>query len=136
MNVSYLLDFMRGCKINYEPKPEELICIKLASYLKEMSITGRCKHVWFHVSNEGSAKGKQLWGMRQRNMGKFAGVADYVFMGDPCLAMEVKNGNKKLQDTQETFKRWCDDCKVPYHVVGSYDEAITLLSTWGIIKAR
>ncbi len=124
---------MRGCSLKYDPAPEELICIKFAAYMKEMSITGKCKHVWFHVSNEGSAKGKQLWGMRQRNIGKFAGVADYIFLGDPCLALEIKNGKKKLQDSQETFKKWCEDCNVNYRVAYSFAEAVDILKECQIV---
>jgi hypothetical protein len=125
---------MRGCAINYCPKPEESICIYLAAYLKEMSITGKCKHVWFHVSNEGSSKGKQLWGARQRNMGKFAGVADYVFLGNPCLALEIKAGKKPLQESQKIFKQWCGDCLVTYAVATSYQEAVDILLAYKIVN--
>ena len=133
MRMNYLISFMKIINIKYQPKPEELICIKFASFLREMSITGKCKHIWFHVSNEGSAPGKHLWGSRQRNMGKFAGVSDYVFMGPKCLALEIKNGNKKLQESQEIFKKWCEDCNVPYHVAGSYEEAVNILKKYEII---
>lgn len=125
--LNYLFNFLRGCTLNYVPKPEESICIYLAAYLKEMTLTGKCRHVWFHVSNEGSSKGKQLWGARQRNMGKFAGVADYVFLGNPSFALEIKNGKKPLQESQEIFKRWCGDCLVTYAVAGSYQEAVNIL---------
>lgn len=133
--MNYLLDFMKTCKVNRQPIGEEFICTKLAHFMREMSITGQCKHVWFHVSNEGSAPGKQLWGARQRNIGKFAGVSDYVFLGDPCLALEMKNGKKKLQDSQETFKKWCTDCNVTYRVAGSFEEAIAILKENRIIPS-
>lgn len=125
---------MKTCKVTHSPKPEELICLKLASYLREMSITGKCKHVWFHVSNEGSAPGKHIWGARQRNIGKFAGVADYIFMGDTCLALEIKAGKKKLEESQEVFKRWCDDTNVPFRVAYSYEDALSVLKECGIIE--
>lgn len=129
----YLLDFMRSFSSSRDLKPEEAICVQFAAYMREMSITGRCRHVWFHVSNEGSSKGKALWGMRQRNMGKFSGVADYVFLGDPCLALEIKNGNKRLQDSQETFKRWCGDCGVIFRLASSYQEAVDIVKELGIV---
>lgn len=130
----YLLPFFKdGCKVTYHPKPEELICIQLASYLKEMTLTGKCKHVWFHVSNEGSTSGKAFWGARQRNMGKFSGVADYVFLGSPCVALEIKAGKNKLQDAQKTFQQWCKDCRVEYHVACSFAEAEQILKTTGVI---
>lgn len=124
---------MRSCKTTKNLKPEEMICVRFASYMKEMSITGKCKHVWFHVSNEGSSKDKEVWGARQRNMGKFAGVADYVFLGEPCLALEIKNGKKKLQESQEVFKKWCEDMKLIYRVAGSYEEAVNIVKECGIV---
>jgi len=123
-----------GCKMTYSPKPEELICIQLTSYLKEMTLTGKCDHVWFHVSNEGSSPGKQFWGARQRNMGKFSGVADYIFLGDPCLALEIKDGNKKLQESQKVFQQWCGDCNVSFRVARSFQEAVDVLKECGVIS--
>jgi hypothetical protein len=84
-------------------------------------------HVWSHIANEGSAGGKQRWGARQRNMGKFAGVADYLFLGKTCFALEIKAGKKKLEESQETFKKWCQHCSVPYAVAYTYKEAVDLV---------
>ncbi len=102
--------------------------------MREMTLTGRCKYVWFHVSNEGSAPGKQRWGSRQRNMGKFAGVADYIFLGEKGnLALEIKDGNKSLQPAQKQFKRWCIDCGIPFELATSYEEAIEFVSKHGVV---
>lgn len=90
-----------------------------------MSLNKRCQAVWFHVSNEGSSAAKAKWGARQRNMGKLAGVSDYVFMGNGInLALEIKDGNKPLQPSQKDFQRWCVEKNVPYEVAKSLDEAI------------
>jgi len=99
-----------------------------------MTLTGKCKHVWFHVSNEGSAPGKQLWGSRQRNMGKFAGVADYIFLGPSHnLALEIKDGKKALQTPQKDFKNWCELCEVRFEKAESYEEAIEIVKRLNII---
>lgn len=103
--------------------------------MRKMTLTGRCKHVWFHVSNEGSANNKQLWGIRQRNMGKFAGVADYIFIGtNSSLALEIKNGKNTLQPSQKEFQRWCEDCNVPHKVAYSFEEAVDIVKDLGITK--
>lgn len=131
---TYLLNFMRGSRLNYALKPEELICVQFTSYMKEMTLTGKCKHVWFHVANEGSGGGKQFWGKRQRNMGKFAGVSDYVFLGNSSLALEIKADAKKtLEDSQEIFKRWCGDCDVPYVMATSYQEAVDAVIKYKVV---
>lgn len=99
-----------------------------------MTLTGKCKHVWFHVSNEGSAPGKQLWGARQRNMGKFAGVADYIFMGSSTnVALEIKDGKKPLQPSQKDFKNWCELCEVRFEKAESYEEAIEIVKRLNIV---
>jgi hypothetical protein len=124
---NYLIEFMRSIPLRHVPKPEELICLQLVAYLKEKTLLGKCKHVWFHVPNEGNSPNKQLNGAKQRNIGKFAGVADYIFLGEPSAALEIKNGKKKLSPAQETFKKWCLDRGILFDVAGSVDEAISFL---------
>lgn len=133
--VNYLLHFLRFSKTpGIRFKPEELICVQFRSYLTDMTLTKRCKCVWFHVSNEGSGAGKAKWGARQRNMGKLAGVSDYVFMGNGInLALEIKDGNKPLQPSQKDFQKWCKDSGVPYEVAKSLDEAIYFVEKHKIV---
>jgi len=127
-----LLHYLRPSSCNYRLKGEELICVRFTAYMREMTLTGRCKYVWFHVSNEGSAAGKQIWGARQRNMGKFAGVADYIFLGNTNLALEMKDGKKPLQPSQKDFQSWCKSCEVHFKTAHSLEEAVEIVESMKI----
>lgn len=75
-----------------------------------------------------------MWGARQRNMGKLAGVSDYVFMGNGInLALEIKDGDKVIQPSQKYFKKWCSEHQVPYEVAGSYEEAVKVVEKYKIV---
>ena len=132
--MHFLFNFLRTSTCNHRISGEELICVQFANYMREMTLTNRCSHVWFHVSNEGNSSNKQLWGSRQRNMGKFSGVADYIFLGKHSnLALEIKNGNKPLQESQKDFKSWCEINNVPFEKATSFNECVDIVKLHKIV---
>lgn len=138
MILSDLLHFLRFCPTsNLESKGEGAICAQLRSYLTEETLTGKCNCVWFHPQNEGNKPSKHGWRFWnfQRNIGKFAGVSDYIFLGDKfCLCLEIKDGKKNKQEkNQKIFEQWCNQNAVPYLVASSFEEAITIIKEHGIV---
>lgn len=114
-------------------KEENRICIRLATYLKEATLTNKCPYVWFHIANEGKAS--PVFGALVRAIGKIAGVPDYIFVGSSkCLFLEIKAKTGKLSPSQKHFKMWCEQWRVPYEVAYSYEEAVSMLGSYCVVS--
>lgn len=114
---------------------ENLQSIKFANYLKEKTMTGKCDYVWTKIAHETSSK-SYAFGNLMRNMGKNAGVPDFIFTnGENFLWLELKNGkDKKLSADQQFFKCWCEETNSPYCLAYSAQEAIKIVEVLGICK--
>lgn len=57
--------------------------------------------VFMHIKNEGARRSDQI--KREKAMGFITGASDYLFVGYPMMALEVKRSNPKLStiDTQQ-----------------------------------
>ena len=139
--ITSRFDFLRATFLNrpYHGKvtDENLLTIELSNYLKEVTLKNKCNYVWFHVANEGmTITTKQILrqGCLKRNMGKLAGVADFVFLGkDKSFCLELKVKKRKLTTAQEIFQEWCSIVNVGYEVAYTLDEAIHILKREGIV---
>lgn len=73
-----------------------------------------------------------------RNMGKLAGVPDFIFTSNEItLWLELKDGKKgKLSPEQQFFKEWCSQTGSQWAIACSLQEAITLVEALGIVQAK
>ena len=119
-----------------ETKGEALICVTFRNWLVEQTYNKHCRAVWFHVQNESNQGSKtyRFWNL-QRNMGKLAGVSDYVFMfKNGNLALEIKDGKKgKQTEAQCFFENWCLSEEVPYEIARTLEEAIAFTKKYQIV---
>ena len=116
-------------------KGENLLSIRFANYLREMTLTGKCNAAWTKVAHETSSH-SHSFGNLMRNMGKMTGVPDFVFTWQgKVLWLELKDGKKgKLSEGQQFFKDWCLETKSPWEIAYSYEEAIKIVADYGITK--
>lgn len=135
--MDLLYYFRTAPSSHLEFKGEGAICYAFRLYLTEKEIQGKCHAVWMHIqneSNQSTKKNHKFWNF-QRNIGKFGGVADYLFLGDQFnLALEIKDGKKnKLSAAQLFFKKWCLREGVPYREAYGLEEAINIVHEYGIV---
>ena len=115
-------------------KPEDTICLEFSMKLREYSATDTLKCVWFHVANEIADRKHFQFGKKIRNLGKFPGVPDYIFLGDgKCGGIEVKTPSNKQTPSQKIFEKWCSKHNVFYHTITSADEGLQKLRDEGIL---
>lgn len=140
--ISYKLHYFRTAPLpKKQPKNanrrtnsgENLQSIKFANYLKEMSLTDRCNCTWTKIANETSSR-SFAYGNLMRNMGKNAGVADFIFtMGNANLWLELKDGDKGQQSKdQQFFETWCKKTSTAYRLAISSEEAIKIVESFGL----
>ena len=118
---------------NFKPprgaKGENQICLDIASWLREQTLTKDFDYVWFHVPNQFSGTYKGVFGAMLSWMGRIAGVPDYVFMSKAnCFFVEIKAQKGTQSEHQKLFQKWCDSKCVPYHICRSLDDLIILFS--------
>lgn len=117
---------------NFKPprgaKGENQICLDIASWLREQTLTKDFDYVWFHVPNQFSGTYKGVFGAMLSWMGRIAGVPDYVFMGKgQCFFVEVKTASGSQSEHQKLFQKWCESKEVPYYVCRSLDDVRCVL---------
>jgi hypothetical protein len=113
-------------------KGENLQSIRFANYLREMTLTDRCHATWTKIAHETSSK-SFAYGNLMRNMGKMAGVSDFIFtMNGKALWLELKDGDKgkQLKD-QQFFEVWCKKTASVYEIALSCEEAIKIVEKHG-----
>lgn len=109
-------------------KGENLICLEIASYLREQSLEREFPFVWFHVPNQYCGTYKGVFGSLLSWMGRISGVPDYAFMGKKeCFFIEVKTEKGIQSQNQKIFQTWCESKKVSYHICKSCEEVKILL---------
>jgi len=91
--------------------------------------------LWTHFP-AGELRSKAT-GARLKRMGTRAGMPDYVFVSPDtgqAYFLELKRGNAPLTPEQETFRDWCHTVRAPWHCARSYDDAIAIVTAWGVLK--
>lgn len=115
-------------------KPEERLTVAVANTLRQASLQGRLRAVWFHVPNEHQGKGRvhMLRIAVKIAMGVIAGVSDLVFLwADGAGVIEMKVGTG-LSDHQRNFSKWCGHEGVRFALCRSVQEVEAALVQWGV----
>jgi hypothetical protein len=91
---------------------------------------------WFAIPNAG----KRSWSTakRMKAEGLTAGVADLCIMltSGRVLWLELKRGKEKQTPAQIVFQSVCENLGHAYYVARSFDEAISILRQWRILKGE
>lgn len=105
----------------------------IVSYLK---LAAHKNAIWFAVPNDG--KRSRAAGKRAKEMGMLPGVADLCFLvrGGYAAFMELKVGKNKQSPAQVAFEALCDANGTPYALVTSFDQAVAILKSWGVVRGR
>jgi hypothetical protein len=76
-----------------------------------------------------------VFGKKMSWLGKMAGAADYVIIGEKGgVWIEVKSSKGKLSPDQQFFKDWCGSVKCPYYCVTSQDEVEGILKEHDLME--
>lgn len=128
------LSYFRRFPSRRKLQGEDLISYQLTSYLIEMTLTNKCQANWTKIAHE-MPKGSLLFGKRLRNMGKLAGVPDFVFTWkENHLWLELKKPKGKMSPEQKFFQKWCKETESNHAIAYSLEEAITILQEYDIIR--
>jgi len=114
-------------------KPEQKICVEFANSLRALTLEGKLPYVWYHIPNEflPSTTKNFTFELKQKHMGKIAGVPDYCFIGKgDSFFIEFKASRGKLTLSQKTFEGWCKREGVDYFLCRSAEEGI------GVVRSR
>lgn len=106
------------------------MCVEFANDMRAMTIEGRLPYIWFHIANEflPSARKNYSFELKQKHMGKIAGLPDYCFLGEKdSFFIEFKAGKGKQTEKQELFESWCAMAKVSYFLCRSATEGSELV---------
>lgn len=145
MTVAHLLRLMttrHGLSPNVRLGPEDRISAELAAELRVATLQGRMRGVWTHVANEvgfdKQAGARKRAGLRYAiavALGMQPGCADFLFLWDTGSgAIELKTKTGRQTESQSDFEQWCHDMGVPYRIARSCDEALAILTEWGVLR--
>jgi hypothetical protein len=129
----FLFSSQKNNERNFEKlKPEQKECVIFANACKSLNIEGKLNAVWLHIPNEIANNRHPRFGSLQKRMGKIAGAADYVFLGEKnsCfIEFKVKTNTvtTKQNKNQLMFEEWCKKIGVNYFLVYSTQEALQKL---------
>lgn len=116
-------------------KPEEKMSVELADKLRELTLQKKLGCLWCHIPNEG--KRSSLVAIITKAMGMIPGVGDFLFCwGSGSAFIELKAGKNKQSAHQKCFQEWCEDNDVPYALCYSAEEALEMLTGWGLIDEK
>ena len=120
-----------------EPKgisfgPEDKISRNFAIWLRDMFYANKLNGVFLHIPNEGKGRAAMV---KKKAIGLVPGAADWLILANgKNLFIELKDGNKKLNENQKIFKYWCSRTLIPYYKCGSLEEAIEVVKLEGFIS--
>ena len=103
------------------------------SLVQHLRLRADKRVVWFHVPN-GEYRSKATGG-RLKAMGVLAGVPDLTFIlpdASVCF-LELKRKGGVTSPAQHDFARRCDAICVELAVVYDIDQALSILTAWGVI---
>ena len=96
-------------------KEEDQLCFEFRLWLTQKTLQNAFPFVWFHVANEIIPNKNFIFGKKLKKIGKMAGVADYIFLGEKgSFAIEFKSKKGILSPSQKIFKSWCEKNHIPF----------------------
>lgn len=113
-------------------KPEQAMCVQFANAMRQLTLENKMPYVWFHIPNEflPSSRVNYSFELKQKHMGKIAGVPDYCFLGKKnSFFIEFKDKKGKQSVNQKIFEHWCHTNHVPYFLCYNAKEGIDLVLT-------
>lgn len=109
-------------------KGESAICVEIAWFLKDITLTGNFPYVWFHVPNQFLGKYNGLGGAILSFMGRICGIPDYAFLGkDGCFFIEVKTKKGTQSENQKIVQKWSESVGVPYYLCRSLEDVKSVI---------
>jgi hypothetical protein len=138
MTLPPLLAISRGIRARPRkataPRPKEIaLHMAVADVLRRYA---RADWRWSHFP-AGEHRDVRT-GAKLRAMGVQRGWPDFVLV-DPFArfhALELKREGEGLTDEQRDFKDWCIAHGAPHFVVQTTDEAMAVLSLWGVLRFK
>lgn len=121
-------------KRSYRAIEDTIILNDITPHLRLWQNMGRLKGYWTKIANEALDK-SILVGVKQKRMGKKAGVGDFYFhYKGKVVWLEVKQPGGEQSDAQKDFEKSCIEDGIGYSVVHSAKEAEDALIKWEIMK--
>ncbi|TQV80338.1 hypothetical protein [Denitrobaculum tricleocarpae] len=120
----------RPLSSNVVLQPEESEAVRVANFLREVTLQGRLNAVWLHVANEaaGGSRTAKLRYAKALNMGMIPGMADYLFLPQgPAFLCELKVGKGRQNDNQIAVEKWARETGLHYHLFYSAGELEQIL---------
>lgn len=108
-----------------------------ASIIDWLALELRPDAVAFHVPNRWSRGGVRT-GAQLKKMGLVAGIPDILILGPEgrAYAIECKAEKGTLSGPQKAMRDRLRECRVPWAVVRSLEEAQAFCHGWGLTKAE
>lgn len=110
--------------------PEDREALAYANELRVATIEGRLRCIWTHPPMELLRKTPQS--ALAAALGAFEGTSDYLFIRhDGGMAQEFKSPTGRQRPGQVDFQAWCEMNRIPYFVVRSKLQGLTILRDHG-----
>ena len=108
------------------------IQIQVVEYVSLLA--AQCGFIFWSTPNEGTDRANPARLAKLKRMGLRPGVADLVFIKDGrAYFLEMKKPGGNQSDNQIDFQLDCAIVKAQYAVTWSFEEAVKILQSWGII---
>lgn len=121
-------------KRSYRSIEDSIILNDITPHIRLWENSGRMNAYWTKITNEGLDK-SILVGIKQKRMGKKAGVGDfYLHQDGKSYWLEVKQPKGKQSDAQKEFEQNCIKHNIGYAVVHNSKEVEDIFKEWGILK--
>ncbi len=133
-NNNFLLRLMhyRGAPKNLKPEAE--LTVHCANDLRQWTLEGSLRAVWFHVPNEFGGRKQPAFGALMSAMGRINGVGDFVFLWKSgCGLIELKTPTGRQTENQEDFQQWCESLGIDYQICRSRSDMRRTLEGWNIL---
>jgi hypothetical protein len=125
----------RGATVKYEPAEFKIHCMVADTLRRWAAPNWVCTH--FPAGEHRS----DATGARLKRMGVVPGLPDFLLFpplgaGDPHVhCLELKRRGAKLTEHQAGFALWCKLNGYPHAVAHSYEEAVAVLTGWGVLRS-
>lgn len=130
-----LLDLVGDGRGRFPPGTEDALALAVANLLRQVTLEGRFRGVWWHSANELAGLSPKHGGIA-RALGMIGGAPDLVCLGARgALALELKTVKGRQSRRQRLFERWALSEGCPYIVCRSVEEVLSVLTGHGFIGA-
>ena len=139
MDTLKLIKLFDGINHLKGAKNENALANEIAINLRNLSLDGKLKCVWFHVPNEyvvANCLDKARIRKRQCQ-GMIAGAPDLIFAQGiedldgnkfySVMFIELKTETGRLSDKQKLFKEWTENSGIPYIIAKSWNDVYNAL---------